>query len=309
MPNVYKKEYFQNPMPKDTKRTATKRAARIAKAHATQLPKLEVKESPRRAPGYKRPSRGVARYPWASIILTVLIIGLGIFTFYYYHLGPFAQAKPHTKPVVKATAIPVPTPTPGPPSACLKVVNQLTDTSSAPTADQISKITHTYPKAPAMTIDVTKYYCAGINTNRGLIVLQLNPILAPKTVNNFVFLAQHHFYDGLVFHRVVPGFVIQTGDPKGDGTGGPGYKFQDEPVKGGYNVGCVAMANSGPNTNGSQFFICTGNDTSLPKSYNLFGQVVQGLDVALQIQGPGDAASSKNIKPDVIDHLIVVPAP
>jgi len=107
----------------------------------------------------------------------------------------------------------------------------------------------------------------------------------------------------------VPGFVIQTGDPTGTGSGGPGYKFQDEPVKGAYNVGCVAMANSGANTNGSQFFICTGNDTSLPKSYNLFGQVVQGLNVALQIQGPGDSASSKNIKPDVIDHVIVVPAP
>jgi len=299
-------------MPKDTKRAATKRAARIAKAHATQLPKLEVKEPPRRAPGYKRPSRGVARYPWASIILTVLIIGLGIFTFYYYHLGPFAQPKPHTKTVVKATPTPIPTytPTPGPASPCLQVVSQLTDTSPAPTAAQISQITHTYTKAPAMTINTNKLYCAGINTNRGLIVLQLDPKLAPNTVNNFVFLAQHHFYDGLVFHRVVPGFVIQTGDPKGDGTGGPGYKFQDEPVKGAYNVGCVAMANNGVNTNGSQFFICTGNDTSLPKSYNLFGQVVQGLNVALKIQGPDPGTpTTQNITPDVMEHVIVVQAP
>src|SRR5947209_867096 len=155
-------------MPKDTKRAATKRAARIAKAHATQLPKLEVKEPPRRAPGYKRPSRGVARYPWASIILTLLIIGLGIYTLYFYHVGPFAQAKPHPK----ATG-PTYTATPGPPSPCLQVVSQLTDTSAAPTADQISKITHTYSKAPAMTINTNKLYCAGINTNRGLIVLQL----------------------------------------------------------------------------------------------------------------------------------------
>jgi cyclophilin family peptidyl-prolyl cis-trans isomerase len=164
-----------------------------------------------------------------------------------------------------------------------------------------------------MTINTNKLYCAGINTNRGLIVLQLNPKLAPVTVNNFVFLAQHQFYDGLVFHRVIQTgsgiHIIQTGDPKGNGTGGPGYKFNDEPVKGEYTAGCVAMANSGANTNGSQFFICTGNDTSLPKSYNLFGQVVQGLDVAQKIQGPGDDAASKNIKPDVIDHLIVVPAP
>jgi cyclophilin family peptidyl-prolyl cis-trans isomerase len=284
-------------MPKETKRAATKRAARIAKAHATQLPKLEVKEPPlRRSPGYKPPARGVKRYPWASIILTVLIIGLGVFTFYYYRLGPFAKPT-----VAKPTAIVSP---------CLKIVSQLTDTSPAPTAAQISKITHTYAKPPAMTINTNKVYCAGINTNRGLIVLELDPKLAPVTVNNFVFLAQHQFYDGLVFHRVVPGFIIQTGDPKGNGTGGPGYKFNDEPVKGEYTAGCVAMANSGPNTNGSQFFICTANDTSkLQKSYNLFGHVVQGLDIAQKIQGPGDDAASKNIKPDVIDHLIVVQAP
>jgi cyclophilin family peptidyl-prolyl cis-trans isomerase len=286
-------------MPKDTKRTAAKRAARIAKAHATQLPKLQVKEPPRRAPGYKPPSRGIARYPWASIILTLLIIGLGIFTLYYYHLGPFAR------PVVTKPAAAV--------SPCLKIVSKLTDTSPAPTAAEIKNITHTYANPPAMAINVNKLYCAGINTNRGLIVLQLDPKLAPNTVNNFVFLAQHHFYDGLVFHRVIQSgsgiHIIQTGDPKGNGSGGPGYKFNDEPVKGAYTAGCVAMANSGPNTNGSQFFICTGNDTSLPKSYNLFGQVVQGLDVAQKIQGPGDDPASKNIKPDVIDHLIVVQAP
>jgi len=160
-----------------------------------------------------------------------------------------------------------------------------------------------------MAINPKKIYCAGINTNRGLIVLELDPQLAPNTVNNFVFLAQHHFYDGLTFHRVVPNFIIQTGDPKGNGTGGPGYKFKDEPVKGNYTVGCVAMANSGPNTNGSQFFICTANDTTnLQKSYNLFGHVVSGLNVAQKIQGPGDAANSKNITPDIITHLIVVEA-
>src|SRR5205085_412243 len=158
-----------------------------------------------------------------------------------------------------------------------------------------------------------KLYCAGINTNRGLIVLQLNPKLAPVTVNNFVFLAQHQFYDGLVFHRVIQTgsgiHIIQTGDPLGNGTGGPGYKFNDEPVKGNYTQGCVAMANSGANTNGSQFFICTADDTkALQKSYNLFGHVVQGMDVALKIQGPGDDSSTKNIKPDVINHVIVVAA-
>ena len=146
-----------------------------------------------------------------------------------------------------------------------------------------------------MAINTKKVYCAGINTDRGLIVLELDPSLAPNTVNNFVFLAQHQYFDGMVFHRVVPGFVIQTGDPTAKGTGGPGYKFNDEPVKGSYTKGCVAMANSGANTNGSQFFICTGNDTSLPKSYNLFGHVVQGIDVASKIKGPGDTAASAKL--------------
>src|SRR5713226_8100467 len=230
-------------MPKTTKRAATRKAARIAKAHATEMPKLEVKEAPRRAPGYKRPSRGVARYPWASIILTLLIIGLGIYTLYYYHVGPFARPAIATHTAAS--------------SPCLKIVKQLTDTSPAPSAAEIKSIVHTYKQPPALTINTSKLYCAGINTNRGLIVLQLDPTLAPNTVNNFVFLAQHHFYDGLVFHRVVPGFVIQTGDPQGTGRGGPGYKFNDELVKGTYNLGCVSMANAGANTNGSQFFICT----------------------------------------------------
>ncbi|HLI08317.1 MAG TPA: peptidylprolyl isomerase [Ktedonobacteraceae bacterium] len=287
-------------MPKTTKRAATKRAAKIAKAHATELPKLDVKEeAKRRAPGYKPPARGIARYPWATFFVLLVIIGLLSGTYYAYHnhLGPFKL--PPAKP--KAAVSP-----------CLSstVLKEVTDTAPAPTAAQFKQIQHTYKQAPAMSINTKAVYCAGINTNRGLIVLELDPSLAPHTVNNFVFLAQHHFYDGLVFHRVVPGFVIQTGDPTGKGTGGPGYKFNDEPVKGNYTEGCVAMANSGPNTNGSQFFICTGNDTTkLTKSYNLFGHVVQGMNVALKIQGPGDTASSKNIKPDVINHLVVVKAP
>jgi cyclophilin family peptidyl-prolyl cis-trans isomerase len=286
-------------MPKTTKRAATKRAARIAKAHATELPKLEVKEAPprRRVPGYKPPARGIARYPWGTV-LTILIIGLSIYTLYFYHIGPFAP-----KPVVKVTPTPVVSP-------CLKIVNQLTDLSPAPGAVAFKKTVHTYKQAPAMTIDTNKVYCAGINTNRGLIVIELDPKLAPKTVNNFVFLAQHQFYDGIKFHRVVPKFIIQTGDPLGNGTGGPGYKFADEPVKANYTAGCVAMANSGANTNGSQFFICTADDTkSLQKSYNLFGHIVQGMNVALKIQGPGDGAASKKITPDVIDHVIVVAVP
>jgi cyclophilin family peptidyl-prolyl cis-trans isomerase len=131
-----------------------------------------------------------------------------------------------------------------------------------------------------MQIDTTRLYEATITTNRGVIVLCLDPKLAPLSVNNFVALARNHFYDRLTFHRVVPGFVIQGGDPAGDGSGGPGYSFKDEQVKGDYTDGCVAMANAGPNTNGSQFFICIADDTRLPKSYNLFGSVDRGLEVA-----------------------------
>ncbi|HXA29207.1 MAG TPA: peptidylprolyl isomerase [Candidatus Angelobacter sp.] len=150
---------------------------------------------------------------------------------------------------------------------------------------------HVYSSAPARQIDTGKLYLVTIKTAKGDIGLCLQPKLAPNTVNNFVVLARNHFYDGLKFHRVVQGFVIQGGDPQGTGSGGPGYQFADEPVQGEYTAGCVAMANAGPNTNGSQFFVCTANDTQLPKQYNLFGQVSKGMDVVLQIAA-GDTMSS-----------------
>jgi cyclophilin family peptidyl-prolyl cis-trans isomerase len=144
---------------------------------------------------------------------------------------------------------------------------------------------HVYSAAPAMQIDTTKLYEATIKTAGGNIVLCLQPNLAPVTVNNFVTLARNHFYDGLKFHRVVADFIIQGGDPKGDGSGGPSYKFKDERVRQQYVEGAVAMANNGVNTNGSQFFICTADDTTkLQPLYNLFGQVASGLDVALAIK-------------------------
>ena len=134
--------------------------------------------------------------------------------------------------------------------------------------------------APEMTIDTSARYRATITTDKGTIVLELDPSIAPITVNNFVSLARDGFYDGLTFHRVEPGFMIQGGCPQGSGTGGPGYKFADEPVQGEYTKGAVAMANAGPNTNGSQFFICLDDlRRGLAKSYNLFGQVVEGIDV------------------------------
>ena len=137
---------------------------------------------------------------------------------------------------------------------------------------------------PDMQIDDTKLYRVTIDTSGGPIVMELDPQLAPSSVNNFVALARQGYYDGLTFHRVVPEFVIQGGCPQGSGAGGPGYKFADEPVRGEYTLGAVAMANAGPDTNGSQFFVCIDDCTSkLAKSYNLFGYVTEGMDVATAV--------------------------
>jgi cyclophilin family peptidyl-prolyl cis-trans isomerase len=121
---------------------------------------------------------------------------------------------------------------------------------------------------------------ATIHTTKGDIDVQVFADDAPKAANNFVDLARKGFYDGVIFHRVVPGFVVQGGDPTGTGTGGPGYKFEDEPFKGDYDRGTLAMANAGPNTNGSQFFICLADlGGKLPKNYTIFGRVTKGMDV------------------------------
>jgi cyclophilin family peptidyl-prolyl cis-trans isomerase len=146
-----------------------------------------------------------------------------------------------------------------------------------------------------MGIDEDTIYQVTISTDRGDMLLELDPKLAPTTVNHFVNNARNGFYDGLTFHRVVPGFVIQGGDPEGTGRGGPGYKFADEPVRGEYTLGAVAMANAGPNTNGSQFFICIDDcRNKLQPLYNLFGYTVDGIEVAQSIQ-VGDVMRSVTV--------------
>jgi len=139
---------------------------------------------------------------------------------------------------------------------------------------------------PEMQIDTNKSYTATVDTDKGLIELELYAQHAPKTVNNFVFLAKEGFYDGVSFHRVIPDFVIQGGDPTGTGMGGPGYKFEDE-VKGNplrHERGVISMANAGPNTNGSQFFITHSPQAHLNGKHTVFGKVVKGLDVVDKIQ-------------------------
>ena len=152
-----------------------------------------------------------------------------------------------------------------------------------------------YGAPPPMQIETNRTYYVTIKTNKGDIRLQLNPAEAPLTVNNFVALARDGFYDGVVFHRVEPRFVIQGGDPTSTGRGGPGYKFQDEPVTRSYKAGTVAMANSGPNTNGSQFFICLEDQPRLPGLYTIFGDTVSGMDVVRNIR-PGDVMQSVTIE-------------
>lgn len=167
-----------------------------------------------------------------------------------------------------------------------------------------------YPAAPAVTIDAAKTYTAMLETDKGMIEIVLDAKATPVTVNNFVFLAREKFYDGLVFHRAMNGFMIQGGDPLGNGTGNPGYRFDDEPVKSNYTRGTVAMANSGKNTNGSQFFIMHQDALSLPKNYVIFGKVTKGMDVVDAIatapaQDNGRGEISKPVTPVVMKTVTI----
>ena len=172
---------------------------------------------------------------------------------------------------------------PVPPGASIKG-----DTPCPPT-DGSAERTTTFEKPPPLCVSVAKTYTAEIQTSKGLMVADLDVKNATKTVNNFVVLARYKYFDGIAFHRIIPGFVLQGGDPQQTGTGGPGYTFEDElPKPGSYKVGSLAMANSGPNTNGSQFFIIAGDTgTSLQPQYSLFGQVTQGLEVIKAIEDVG----------------------
>ena len=176
----------------------------------------------------------------------------------------------------------------------------------APAADGSSPKTQRFDAAPPMIIDPTKTYTAEMLTNKGSLTIALDPIGAPRTVNNFVFLARWHYYDGIVFHRIIPGFMCQGGDPEGSGRGGPGYRFEDElPMPGRYEIGSLAMANAGPNTNGSQFFIVSGPDgVGLPPQYSLFGKVVRGLDVVKAIESVGSRAGAPS-EPVIIESVTI----
>jgi peptidylprolyl isomerase len=304
-------------MPKSsaTKRSAVRQAQRVRQAHSTPYDPTKQQQRIAARKARRRKRSFFSRYPWAIGLITLAILG-GVFGgLAATHAGPFAPhpvAKKTTHPAAKATAtatalkvLPPITNSP-----CLKITNQLTDTAPIPNQ---ATITRTYKSAPAMTINQNKVYCAGINTQKGLIVVELEPKLSPIAVNNFVFLAEHHFYDGLDFWRVEQAGkpsvlggtstlnLIQGGAPKANGQGSVGYTIKDEPVHYEYTTGIIAMAKtSAPNSASSQFFIDTGSDTDLDGNpvYQIFGQVVQGLSVAQQIK-PGDKMT----------HVIVQVAP
>ena len=176
--------------------------------------------------------------------------------------------------------------------------------SPIPEADGSSPKTQSFEAQPEICIDFEKSYKAHFKTTHGDFSVQLDAKKAPLTVNNFVFLARYHYYDDVIFHRIIPGFVVQGGDPKGTGMGGPGYRFRDElPNNGEYEIGSLAMANAGPNTNGSQFFIVTGPaGEALPPKYSIFGQVTSGMNVVNAISADGSASGT----PKVVHKMLKV---
>ncbi len=168
---------------------------------------------------------------------------------------------------------------------------------SAPQQQQFSE-------PPEMGIDTSKRYTATMDTSMGELVIALDPIKAPKTVNSFVFLALHQYFDGIIFHRIINGFMCQGGDPTGTGRGGPGYRFEDElPKPGQYEIGSVAMANAGPNTNGSQFFICL-EDVGLPHAYTIFGKVAGGME-AVDAIAAAPRSGEKPVEDCVIERVTI----
>jgi cyclophilin family peptidyl-prolyl cis-trans isomerase len=190
--------------------------------------------------------------------------------------------------------------------------------SNTPASSSISSPkTMSWSTPPAMQIDTAKNYFAVVDTTLGSFKIKFFTTESPKTVNNFVFLSQQGYYNGVIFHRIMKSFMIQSGDQTGTGGGSPGYKFADElPVKHSYEPGIVAMANSGKNTNGSQFFICTGSDAlnlnSMP-NYTQFGQVIEGMDVVQKIASVKVVANpsnpremSKPVDPPIIKSINII---
>jgi peptidylprolyl isomerase len=176
-----------------------------------------------------------------------------------------------------------------------------------PNADGSSEKRQRFDEALPMCIHPNRRYTAELVTSIGAMTIALDAGAAPRTVNNFVVLARYHYYDGVIFHRIIKGFMCQGGDPTGTGRGGPGYQFADElPKPGRYEIGSVAMANAGPDTNGSQFFIVSGpSGVGLPPKYSLFGKVVKGLEVLAEMEAV-ETDRSDRPRSDVVIQSVTV---
>jgi len=249
------------------------------------------------------------------VVLVALIAAVGVLIHAATDNG--TGAPPPATPVPTAVSQVTPAPTVVIPKAPLKAelpsASEVaaSKTACAPflTAGSGKQGAKSWSEAPKQVISTAKHYQVKLYTTDGTITADILPKIAPITANNFIFLSCNGFYDGLDFHRTIPNFMIQGGDPKGDGTGGPGYQFQDEKVARPYTVGSLAMANSGANTNGSQFFIIQGSEgETLPQQYNLFGQVTRGMNVVDKIvNAPAHAGSDgETSAPDSPVHIKTV---
>ena len=234
------------------------------------------------------------------IILSALLISLLLVA-----CLPFSLSEPEAEPEPEATEAMGSESMSQPTEAQDQARGSGGDSGSSMTDRPSSGMRKEYTSLPPMTIDPMGSYVATIRTNKGNIVVELLPGPAPKTVNNFVFLANEGFYDGTIFHRVIPDFMIQGGDPTGTGTSGPGYKFEDEinPMFVFDRAGILAMANAGPNTNGSQFFITTVATPHLNGNHTIFGRVTEGQTVAEAISIVPRGAGDKPNSPVIIETI------
>jgi cyclophilin family peptidyl-prolyl cis-trans isomerase len=235
------------------------------------------------------------------VIVAVVVVGL---SYLIFKPGKKSSATPTTAASSTTTK-------PAPPGGAGNTSpSAITTSADCPASLTATLNQPSYSAPPPMTINTSKTYTATVTTDLGPFTIQLDPKTAPKAVNSFVFLAKQHFYDCVVFHRVIKTFMDQTGDPTGTGDGGPGYQFADElpaTATPQYPLGSVAMANSGPNTNGSQFFVVAGPEgESLAPSYTLFGKVTSGMNVVDQINAAGSAASSSTGTPVTLHRIISV---
>jgi cyclophilin family peptidyl-prolyl cis-trans isomerase len=260
-------------------------------------PKSKVRKKPAKFRDPRAQARHAAyearrrdtRRKWSIVAGVVLVIVLVFGATQVFDSGggddPTVDATDTTVTSAAPDGTPVSLPTPA------KGASIVGDTP-CPNADGSSSRTTSFAKAPPTCIVAGKTYTADLQTSKGLITIALDPAAAPTTVNNFVVLARYHYFDTQVFHRIIPGFVVQGGSPDATGTGGPGYSFADElPSENIYVPGAVTMANSGPDTNGSQFFIVSGDASHLTPSYSYFGKVTAGTDVVAAIDAVGTPGS------------------